>query len=81
MKRQEFIKSVKLARDFSIPVPAYLSEDMAVFHGCALDKIRRIATIAQFAGLIRGECATFSGTWLDSELHQLEVLSKRIDLI
>lgn len=81
MNKQEFIKAVKLARNEEfIPIP-YLSAEMGVFQDCALDKTRRYVTIEQVASLIVGHCATFAGTFDASELVNLEMLSKRFDLI
>ena len=82
MKRQEFLKAVKLAREETFePIP-YLSVEMVeTFDGCALDNKRRVVTIKQVASMVRGHCHTFAGTWDLSELENLEALSKRWDLI
>lgn len=81
MKRQEFTKCLKLAKSESFKPIGYLSTEMDVFHGCALDDKRRYVTTEQVASLIFGHCATFGGTWLMHEVEQLEWLSKRWDLI
>lgn len=81
MTRQQFLTAVKLARSPGFdPIP-YLSESMAVFSGCALDKDRRAVTLHEVASLIFGHCATFGGTWLHIEENPIAELSKRFDLI
>jgi len=80
MKRAEFKSLVKLAASEAV-LPAYLSEEMDVFSGCAADTKRRYVTRQQVAALIRGECCTFGGS-LDAEaLTELERVAKRFDLI
>ena len=81
MKRVEFLTCVKLARAPQFQAIPYLSEEMNVFSGCALDNARRSCTRVEFASLIVGHCATFGGTWLGSEEQELEKLSKRFDLV
>jgi len=81
MKRQDFIKAVKLARDPAVEAPGYLSEEMEVFRDCALDKNRRMVSMRQLVGLIRGHCSALDGSWLDSEIAELEALSKRFDVV
>ncbi len=81
MKRQEFIKCLKLAKSKSFNPIGYFSIELAVFNGCALDDKRRYVTMEQVASLIFHNCATFGGTWLMDEIDQLEWLSKRWDLI
>jgi hypothetical protein len=81
MKRQDFLKAVKLARLDNFQPHAYGSEEMGVFSGCALDKVRRCVTFRQVASMILYHCYTFGGTWLDEPLQEIEALSKRWDLI
>jgi hypothetical protein len=81
MKRQEFLKAVKLAMSPGFQSIPYLSVEMSVFSGCALDSKRRIVTMAQVASLVVGHCLTFAGTWDHSELENLEELSKRFDIV
>ena len=79
MTRIQYLKCLALARSSSfIPIP-YLSLDC--FIGCALDRKRRAVTMHETASLIYGHCATFSGTWLHSEESEIELLSKRFDLV
>jgi len=81
MKRTEFLQCLKLARSPSFePIP-YLSEAMAVFSKCAIDKARRAVTKKEVASLISGHCLSFAGTWIHDEEKEIEALSKRFDLI
>jgi len=82
MKRAEFKRAMVLAADLNAEVPAYLSEEMGkAIGGCATDKARRFVTVAQVASLVRGTCLTMAGTWDFAELPELEILSKRFDLV
>lgn len=81
MKRQEFIKCVRLAQSEGFTPLSYFGTELAVFQGCALDDKRRIVSMIQVASMIFAHCATFAGTWDHSELENLEELSKRWDLI
>ena len=81
MKRQEFLKCLKLARSPDFEAIPYFSIEMDVFSGCALDNKRRAVTEREVASLIHGTCATFGGTWMHNEEAELETLSKRMDLV
>jgi len=81
MKRQDFLKAVKLAKLDNFEPHPYCGVDMEVFSGCALDKKRRCVTYRQVASMILFHCLSFGGTWLNSELEEIESLSKRWDLI
>lgn len=78
MKRQEFLKAVKLARDPSFETGAFFNP---VFEGCALDTKRRAVTLHEVATLLVEHCATFSGGWLYDQQDEIEALSKRFDLV
>jgi hypothetical protein len=80
MTRKEFIKAVGLARSESFKPIEYLSEQMSVFSGCAIDNKRRIVSMEEVASLIYAHCATFAGTWDSSGIDELERLSKRFDV-
>ena len=69
MKRQEFVKAVKMARseDFQ---PVDWSECTA-FDGCALDNKRRTVTLREVASLLVWNCATFGGAWLHEEEEEV----------
>jgi hypothetical protein len=79
MKRQDWLKCVKLARSSDFEPISYL--ELRAFDGCALDNKRRTVTMREVASLIVGHCATFGGTWLHTEEEPLEALSKRFDLV
>lgn len=79
MTRKEWLTCLQIARSPAfIPTP-YL--EMDAFRGCALDIRRRAVTAHEVASLICGHCATFGGTWLHSEEHEIEELAKRFDLV
>lgn len=79
MTRIQYLKCLALARSSAfVPIP-YLTLDC--FSGCALDSKRRAVTMAETASLIYGHCATFGGTWLHSEESEIELLSKRFDIV
>lgn len=77
MKRQDFIKAVKLARSPNFQAKFF----DPVFSGFALDNKRIIVTLDQVASLLVENCATFNGGWLIEEQDYIETLSKRFDLI
>ena len=81
MKRNEFKEIVRLAVS-DVVLPGYLSEEMGIaIGGCANDTKRRFVTREQCASMIRGECQTLAGTWDFSSIEDLELLSKRFDLV
>lgn len=79
MKRAEFLKAIRLARspDFQ-PIP-YL--ELEVFAGCALDQKRRTATMHEVASLLYGHCMMLNGEWYSSPETDVEILSKRFDIV
>ena len=79
MTRKEWLSAVSLARSEGFRAIPYLELD--AFTGCALDQKRRAVTKVEVASLIVGHCATFGGTWLHSEQNEIEILSKRFDII
>jgi hypothetical protein len=78
MKRSDFKAAVQRANTEGFN-PDFSTLD--VFSGCALDKKRRFVTFNQVASLIVYQAYTFSGTWDQDALQELEQLSKRFDLI
>jgi hypothetical protein len=79
MKKTEWLKIVKLARSPDFTPISYL--DLTAFSGCALDNLRRTATMVEVASLLYGHCATFGGTWLHEEETAIFELAKRFDLV
>jgi len=79
--KKEFRKALILACEPASKLPGYFSREMSVIDGCALDTKRRWVTLEQVASLIVGSCFTFAGTIDSEELENIEVLSKRFDLI
>lgn len=78
MTRQQWLECVTLARSDNFDSLPYLSLDN--FTGIALDKTRRTATRREVASWIIGHCATFGGTWLNTEERELAAYYPRIDL-
>ena len=79
MNRPQWLKCLSLARSANFEATPYL--ELSAFYNCALDKKRRAVTTHEVASLIVGNCATFGGTWLHSEENEIELLSKRFDLV
>ena len=80
MKKSELKPIITLALS-NTDLPAYLSEEMAVFEGCAGDTKRRFVTKEQVASLIRGSCVRFDGSMDYIELEYIEKYAKRFDLV
>jgi hypothetical protein len=78
MKRAEFVKAVKLARQPDFKCGDFFNP---VFSGCALDTKRRTVTLHEVATLLVEHCHTFGGQWLSEEQDKIEQLSKRFDLV
>jgi len=79
MTRSQWLAAITLARSPQFVAQSYLSLD--AFSGCALDNKRRAVTMHEVASLIVGHCATFGGTWLHGEESEIEILSKRFDIV
>jgi hypothetical protein len=81
MKRAEFKNILTMALTKSFDLPGYLSEATEPFLGCALHNKRIFATEVQFAAMIVGHVLTFGGTIDQEGLAEMELLSKRVDII
>ena len=79
MKRKEWLETLQMARNPAFEPTPYL--ELNAFIGCTLDNKRRAVTMHEVASMVFGHCATFAGTWLHAEEAELEILSKRFDLV
>lgn len=79
MKRAEFLKALKLARNPDFEPTPYLKLD--VFFNCALDKERRAVTTHEVASLLSGHCRMLNGEWTSEPEYEIETLSKRFDIV
>ena len=68
MTKDQLSQALTLARNLETPLPGYLSEEMAIFEGCADREFKPIyVTVDQLASLIRGQVVSCFDGSLDSE--------------